>query len=895
MKDKELILAIDANAIVHRAFHAYPTSLTTSTGVQDNAVYGFTAMLLQSLKQFKPKYVVCAFDTPSKTFRHAMFSEYKGHRKPVDESLNAQFPLVKEVLKAFNIPHIEKDGFEADDILGTISEWVSEGKWSSKDINMCIITGDRDLLQLVNEDVHVALPTGSFSTLSVCDREKVVERYGYYPEQVTDYKAIVGDSSDNIPGVKGVGEKTVLGLLHKYGTLDNIYKNINEIEGRYRTKLAEGVEQAYFSKELATIKKDVDISFELEDCTLSDYDEAELLEVFRKFEFRSLISKLPKSSNFTPDSTPQLDMFNSASAEVVVVKEVEVVESVAEQFSNSIRAVVHIVDDNYAVCSYVDNSGQISICKISVDNLLISMGGNLGGCETYLWGWEEMVSRIDGGLIDLFVNRRVVDLQLLSYTMSSGRKDYTLETILFDYLSFKSEPTDYYRIGEALVNLVPVIMEKLIGYELSDYVVSGFEKASKSMGKKIEGIVDVVREIEMPVSIILSKMEKRGVAVDPNVLRVLKGRLEGEIKEVSESIYADIGHEVNLNSPKQLAGVIYNELNIPDSLGKRRSRSTREEVLLQMKDAHPAIPKILKYRELSKVLGTYVVPYLEMMSITGVDEIHTDFKQMGSSSGRFASINPNMQNIPVRGEWGDEIRKAFIPRDGFILVGADYSQIEFRVMADVSQDAVVMKDFSEGVDIHTSTASRILKKDALEITKDERSLGKTINFAILFGQTQFGLASMMDIDRNVAQGYIDEYFDTYKGVEEYISKASEDAARLGYVQSMLGRTRHVNGLTSRNFNVRSAALREAINMPIQGGEADIMKVAMIKIDELINSKYGSDVFMLLQVHDEFIFEVREGGIDDFSEDVREIMVNAVQLSVPLEVHISSGFNMSELK
>ncbi len=895
MKDKELILAIDANAIVHRAFHAYPTSLTTSTGVQDNAVYGFTAMLLQSLKQFKPKYVVCAFDTPSKTFRHAMFSEYKGHRKPIDESLNAQFPLVKEVLKAFNIPHIEKDGYEADDILGTISEWVSEGKWSSKDINMCIITGDRDLLQLVNEDVHVALPTGSFSTLSVCDREKVVERYGYYPEQVTDYKAIVGDSSDNIPGVKGVGEKTVLGLLQKYGTLDNIYKNINEIEGRYRTKLAEGVEQAYFSKELATIKKDVDISFELEDCTLSDYNEAELLEVFRKFEFRSLISKLPKSSNIVADNTPQLDMFNSTGAEAVVVKEVEVVGSVAEQFSRSTRAVVHIIEDDYAVCSYVDNSGRISVYKISVDNLLVSMGGNLGGCETYLWGWEELVSRIDGELVDMFMKHRFVDLQLLSYTMSSGRKDYTLETILFDYLSFKSEPSDYYRIGEALVNLVPVIMDKLAGYELSDYVISGFEKASKSMEKKIEGIVDVVREIEMPVSTILSKMEERGVAVNPNVLRVLKGRLEGEIKEVSESIYADIGHEVNLNSPKQLAGVIYNELNIPDSLGKRRSRSTREEVLLQMKDAHPAIPKILKYRELSKVLGTYVIPYLEIMSTTGVDEVHTDFKQMGSSSGRFASINPNMQNIPVRGEWGDEIRKAFIPREGFMLVGADYSQIEFRVMADVSQDAVVMKDFSEGVDIHTSTASRILKKDASDITKDERSLGKTINFAILFGQTQFGLASMMDIDRNVAQGYIDEYFDTYKGVEEYISKASDDAARLGYVQSMLGRTRHVNGLTSRNFNVRSAALREAINMPIQGGEADIMKVAMIKIDELINRKYREDVFMLLQVHDEFIFEVREGVVDDFSEDVREIMVNAVQLSVPLEVHISRGVSMDKLK
>ncbi|HRI05529.1 MAG TPA: DNA polymerase I [Candidatus Dojkabacteria bacterium] len=892
MKDKEMILAIDGNAIVHRAFHAYPASLTTSTGIQDNAVYGFTTMLLQALKQFNPKYVICTFDTGKKTFRHTQFSDYKAHRKPTDESLNAQFPLVKEILKAFNIPYIEKDGFEADDLLGTIASWVQSGKWSNGGNELYIITGDRDLLQLIDSNVHICLPSGSFSNLIVYDRETVAEKFGYYPEQVTDYKAIVGDASDNIPGVKGVGDKTALELLVKYQTLDNLYKHINEIPSRYQTKLAEGVEQAYFSKELATIKRDVEFELKLEDCLLLDFDEQELLDVFRKFEFRSLINKIPKSIN-SKEETPQLDLFGGSISNNAqsVVKEIESLEAI----KGAIRVAFYEIPDNYMLVSYVDNSGEVFVNKISVDNLLKSTEDISEGCETYFYGWENFVSHPKTEVVEWFERTKCVDMQLLVFTSSSGRKDFSLEGVLFDYLSFKSSSNDYWRIGEALVNLVPALMNKVEDIKDTEYVVAMKKKVSKSLGYNVVTMTDAVRYIEMPISKILARMENRGVMVDRKVLEELKLELKDGINDLVKDIYADIGHEVNLNSPKQLSEVIYNELNIPDSLGGRRSRSTREEVLLQMKDVHPAISKILKYRELSKVLNTYVLPYLEVLNTTGVDQINTDFKQTGASSGRFASINPNMQNIPIRSEWGDKIRRVFVPRDGFIMMGADYSQIEFRVMADISQDKVLMDDFMQGRDIHRATAARILKKDESEVTNAERSFGKTINFAILFGQTQFGLSSMMNIDRNDAQKYIDEYFETYKGVKKYIDNATKEALDNGYVQSMIGRTRFVAGLTSRNFNVRNAAIREAVNMPIQGGEADIMKIAMIKIKSLIKEKYLGEAYMLLQIHDEIIFEVKKERAEEFSEDVRDLMVNAIQLSIPLDVHISLGESMNQLK
>jgi len=909
---RDLIIAIDANAIVHRAFHAYPQTLVTTKGLQVNAVYGFTVMLLEMLKKFDPKYVVCAFDTAAPTFRHKEFSEYKGKRKPVDNSLLVQFPLVEEVLEAFNIPVIKKKGFEADDILGTLANWTANGKWADSGLDMYILTGDRDILQLVNNNVYACLPVGSFSNLKLYDSDSIYENYGYYPNQVVDFKALVGDASDNIPGVKGVGEKTAIELLKKFGTLDGIYTNINMIEKeKVRNLLVEGVEQAEFSKMLATIKRDVDVELQLQSCLLRDYDETVLLDVFKEYEFKSLINKLPKSVNkaIADIEKNQLGMFGQNPEESNEKKPLVQAPDLEELKKLFNRAALHlpgyiskeesISGEDVLFSVIVDNSGQVWFIESD-----LGIGFTKPRvCETYLWDWEGIVAKLSGKERKIFIssNLNSLDLKLLLYNISSGDKKYSFSSVFFSYISKvfpeKISKTEYNRLGYYLVELIESVKSKISNFCISDYSLKHIDKILKTSKEKNNKLVEIVKGVEMPVAIILSDMERKGILMNyeetANVMQCLKS----EIVSCENSIYELIGHEINLNSPKQLSTVIYNELGL--ELENRVKKSTREDILIGLKDAHPAIEQILRYREISKIQNTYVIPFLKMLEEnykrSGEYALHTDFKQMGSSSGRFASINPNLQNIPVKGRWGDKIRELFVPRDGYTFVGADYSQIEFRVMADISKDPVLIDDFANGKDIHRATASRILGKPFDEISSEERGLGKTVNFAILFGQTPYGLSRLLKISSEIAKKYIDEYFDTYKGVAEYIEKAKESALKYGYVQSMLGRTRYISGLSSRNQNIRSAAIREAVNMPIQGGEADIMKLAMIEIDRCIEKKYKNKAFLLLQIHDEFVFEVKKGLEGKFSDDVKNIMKNIVELEVPLDVHILSADNLALLK
>ncbi|HVX92499.1 MAG TPA: DNA polymerase, partial [Candidatus Dojkabacteria bacterium] len=425
--------------------------------------------------------------------------------------------------------------------------------------------------------------------------------------------------------------------------------------------------------------------------------------------------------------------------------------------------------------------------------------------------------------------------------------------------------------------------------------INAFFKELNIEGKEKEGkVLDVIKYIEMPVADVIAKMENRGIMIGDEVIKQLELLLKTEIEKVKKEIFTEIGHEFNLNSPKQLSDVLYQELHLPTVLTGKNKWSTKEEVLLELIPHHPSIEGLLKYRELSKLLTTYIVPLADIASKNkGV--VRTDFRQAGASSGRFSSVNPNLQNIPARGDWGNEVRKIFVAREGFKFVGADYSQIEFRVMADISEDPELIKEFAENVDIHIATASHVFKKELSEVTKEERGAGKTINFAILFGQTPYGLSKMLRIDQKIAKSYIDEYFKHYAGVAKYIENSKEAAYKDGYVQSMLGRTRYINGVFSKNRNLKEAAMREAINMPIQGGEADIVRLAMIKLDKLMNEKYKDKAFMLLQIHDELVFEVKESEVEGFKKDVYEVMKNVIQLKVPLDVHISEGNNLSDLK
>jgi len=1142
----KLFIAIDGNAIVHRAYHAYPPSLVTSQGIQVNAVFGFTVMLLEVLKKYDPHYIFCAFDTKKPTFRHTQFSDYKANRKPMDEGLAEQFPLVEEVVRALNIPIIKKEGYEADDILGTASKYVTDGKWSSDTIKMLLVSGDRDLLQLVNDKVNVCLPQGSFKTIKAFNRAEVFEKYQIYPEQIIEYKAIVGDSSDNIPGVKGIGDKSAIELLTKYETLDGIYKNIDEIKPRYKQLLTEGIEQAELSRELATIKTDVNLDLRLEDCQTRDFHRNDVVNIFNKFEFRSLIDKIPQSNEKEVDDGVQYDLFGSPmstvdnNAEKVsksddskVAREAMGKNSspnmnqsfdqsdssgIASDFDEQLITYEQIVDKIKAKKSEIDVSTKVGTsvdenepdiantsqttdtsspsiiradelyaCNLSnyqkASKIIIAFFnneeyvGNIGGneqlikirfiypqgyinsglvvpsrvtpsdkdsvdidgigrlevdvvmhstqnvvdsfvCftewlkmdrETLAYNWEEYISYVMAiyysASTDLLeqdkselpksdnessknfeesaVNyknsisksipvikdrvNKLFDIKLFAHLVSSGKRDYSLSALVFDYLGGVFPK----RVGENVdLEIISRISDKIkadlhqlkiadliakrsdnasnklsslyldcnfgsVGLpDINDGVISSEsamqEKTQQSVGslkKKVEsnlrqksqniesndkeagGDINCVERtaylIENRISCILAEMENRGLCVNPEQLEMLKKDLVERINSIEQEVYYYVGHEFNINSPKQLSEVLFTHLNINTGaiVGKKKGKtglSTREEILVELQDAHPIISRILEYRELNKMLTTYVDVLIRKSNESYQSSkkeyvINTDFKQIGTSSGRFSSVNPNLQNIPIKGDWSKRIREVFVPRRKFKYVSIDYSQIEFRVMADVSGDKALREIFNNRQDIHRATASKIFDKPEDLISSEERGRGKTLNFAVLYGLTPFGLSRQLKITQAEASKYINDYFEKYFGVAQYIENSTKEALVNGYVQSMFGRRRYIYGLDSKNRNIKSAAIREAINMPIQGSASDLMKIAMIAIDDLIMNKYSSKAFLLLQIHDEIILEVGEDILEDFEKDAVKVMTEIVQLEVPLEVHFSSGNNMAELK
>lgn len=882
---KDRFLAIDANAIIHRAFHAYPSTLQTEDGIQVNALYGFTVMLLSALKSFEPKYVLCSFDTHEPTFRHVEYMDYKATRAPTDQSLIDQFPLVEEILKAFNIPILKKDGFEADDILGTIAKYVSSGKWSGENLELYILSGDRDLLQLVNEKVKVCLPSGSFKNLVAYDREGTYRYLRLYPEQLVDFKAFAGDSSDNIPGVKGVGEKTTLLLLEKFGDFEGIYNNLKEIKPRYAKLLLEGVEQAELSRRLARIEQEVGLDVRLEGCLLRDFDKKKVLEMFKKYSFKSLISRLDEvKDDKKTEQSNQLDIFSSSSEQVEWSKLSEIEE---EWMKASRVEVVNIEEEESALgiakkmVRVVDSLGK------QKDHLTKEKSSTRAPkCETSFYNLENTVSQFPE-----LLPSHSYDIGLFAHLINSERRGYSLADLAFDYsdqvLNEKIMPNDLKKVLDTVEEIRQTQIERANEIELYEYTRKSIERV---LNVKEDYYLNVLRKVEIPITKILYKMEKKGIEVNIKGLEKLNNQLSKDISALTKEIYDTIGHEFNINSSKQLSDILFKELDLPSN----RKGSTKESVLQELKGAHPVIEKVLQYRELNKVYTTYTTPILELASSSKDNSIHTDFKQTGTSSGRFSSSNPNMQNLPLQGQWAEELRRTFVARKNHKLIAMDYSQIELRIMADMSKDSLLIEDFNNNLDIHKSTIARLLNKEIDEVTKKERSVGKTVNFGILFGQTAYGLASMLKIDVEEASGYIQSYFENYKGVEEHIRGMEKEAYKKGYVQTMLGTTRHIKGLRSKNVRMVRAAQREAINMPIQGSEADIMKLAMIKLDELIEGEFEKKAHILLQIHDELIFEVEEGVVDEFVKKAKKTMEEIVSLEVPLVVNSSVGDNMAEL-
>lgn len=708
---KKLVL-VDGNALLHRAFHATPP-LTTSQGELVNAAFGFTSMLLRGIQELKPDYIAIAWDMRSPTFRHQAYNQYKATRTPMDESLSGQYTRVHQITEALNIPEFMLSGYEADDLIATLSKQSSK----EKNLETVVITGDRDIMQLISSKTKVLMPKKTLSDIGLFGVEEFVAKYGFEPKQLVDYKALAGDASDNIPGVQGIGDVTATKLIQKFSSIEAIYnpQNLKTLPQRTQTLLAEGAESAAMSKELATLDTNAPIKLDLPSCVVHSYDQSRAKSLFEELEFRSLILRLPNGS-----------------------------------------------------CDANSNSNSSTVVEKPKQN----------SSTTHL---------------------------------------------------------------------------------------------------------------DEEVQLVLNKMSEHGVLIDAKLLENLSATFGKRLQDLEKGIYSSIGHDFNINSPKQISEILFDELNLPVVRKTKTGRSTDEATLNELKDAHPCIPLLLEYRVLFKLCSTYIDALPKYMDKD--HRVHSTFNVEGAATGRLSSQDPNLQNIPIKGDLGGEIRKAFIAPKGKVLLSADYSQIELRILAHLCDDPNLIKFFQEGTDIHAATASKIFKVPHSEVTKGQRMVGKTMNFATLYGQGPHALSQQLGVDYQTARSYIEEYFSEFPKVKAWSAKVLVEAADKGYVQTIWGRRRYIPELKSSHRMFRAAGERAAVNAPIQGTQADMIKKAMIEIDKVL----PSDCYLILQIHDELLFEVPPKKLKEMAIVIKEKMENSLVLKVPVVVELKSGPNWGQME
>ncbi len=704
---------VDGNALLHRAYHATPP-LTTSKGELVNAVYGFTNMVLKAWDDLKPDYIAIAWDRRAPTFRHQMYTQYKATRGPMDESLGNQYTRVHEVIKALGIPEFGVDGYEADDLIGTLARQVKE---QNLEIETIVITGDRDIMQIIDKTTKILMPKKTLSDVGLYGEEEFEAKYEFKPVQMIDFKGLAGDASDNIPGVAGIGAVTATKLIKQFGSVEKIYlpENLSTLPERTQKLLAEGAESAILSKTLATIDLNSPIKLDLEGCLVSDYKKENVVELFKELEFKSLVNKLTGSAK-----------------------------------------------------------------------------------------------------------------------------------------------------------------DPLLGDDQLNIQVPKPEQSQQT--------TDLDAEVDM----VLKKMSEKGVLLDIKFLEKMGTELKTRLKQIEEEIFKTVGHEFNLNSPKQLSEVLFDDLNLPVIKKTKTGRSTDEETLNELAPAHPMIPLLLEYRQLFKLVSTYIDALPKSVAEDG--RVHSTFNVEGAATGRLSSANPNLQNIPIRGQMGGEIRKAFIASPGKVLLGADYSQVELRILADVSEDENLIQAFRDGLDIHTATAAKIFNVSVEEVNKEQRVVGKTMNFATLYGQGPRALSKQLKIDTQTAKNYIDDYFLQFSKVRNWMSQTLELGKKNGYVETIWGRRRYIPELNMQNKMLQSFGERAAINHPIQGTSADMIKKAMIDIDKTGNLNCS----LILQVHDELLFECDPDKISECAAMIKEKMEGAIKLKVPVKVDLKTGLNWGEM-
>ncbi len=885
--NKKKLVIVDTSALMHRAYHALPP-LTTAGGKMVNAVYGFTSVFLKMAADLKPDYVVCAFDVAAPTFRKEKFDEYKAHRVKAPQEFYDQIPDIKRVIAAFGVPMLERPGFEADDIIGTLSDKYSR----EKDLEIIIVTGDLDTLQLVNGVARVyTLKKGIMDTV-VYSRKEVVERFGIEPKHLIDYKGLRGDPSDNIPGVPGVGEKTASKIIQKFENLENLYKLLDEkseeevkkgsenlIKGKVYKNLKDFKEQAFFSRELATIRRDVPVDdFDLAKAKWNSFDKEKAIALFKEFEFWSLVNRIrdfgvekkgvAAEKAGEKDKTSLSDkcevISNSRIADFVALlsrqKEIAIkFGQSADLFGGGENYFSIAIDKNGDIRNFLvpgNLSGQLK--KILENKDIKKISYDFKSDLKSIW---ELGTDPSGIYFDIMV---------AAYLVLAGQRDYSLEKLIFS------------ETGKDAA----LMKENIAGFIL--HLKNIYEKKLSSLGMD-----KLFFEVEMPLVEVLAKMEKTGIRIDKDFLAKMSGETEKKLESIAGIIYDIAGEKFNVNSPQQLSKILFEKLQISAAgIGKTekgKKRSTAAAELAKLSGRHKIVDYISEYRELAKLKNTYLDT---LPSLVGAKDgrLHTSFNQTITTTGRLSSSDPNLQNIPVKTDLGNMVRRAFIADEGYRLVSFDYSQIELRLAASLAKDEKMIGIFKQGGDIHVSTAAIVSQTKESEVTPEMRQNAKALNFGVIYGISPYGFAKSAGISNDEAKDFIENYMAKFSGISKYLSESMEKARRKGYAETLLGRRRYLPDLESPNMQVRRGAERMAINMPIQGMAADMIKLAMIRVYPIIDS----EARLLLQVHDELLFEIKEEKSDHCIEKIKNIMETVYNFDAPIKVDVKIGVNWGEM-
>ncbi len=875
---------IDGNSYVYRAFYAIK-GLTNSKGFPTNAIYGFTTMLLKIIRDKKPGAIAVAFDSPGLTERHRIFKDYKAHRPETPSELVQQLPDIRKVISAFNIRIFELAGYEADDIIGTLAKDAA-----AKKAEVFIVTADKDMLQLVDEHIKIYDPIKD----RVLDEVYVREKFGIGPERVTEFMALTGDVSDNIPGIKGVGEKTARELLSSFDSLEDLLEHPEKIKReKLRAMISDNRDIALLSRKLATIDVSVPIEIDSDEFLLKTPDWLALLPLFREYEFTTLMKLLPsiESAERKHEAITSPDKLKEVLSGIKQEIAIDTEATGKNPLTDSLVGVSLCKDKERAFYIPVAHSASLvsSGEQIDIRDAISALSPILQDAGISKIGHNLKYDLMLLGQHGVTVAGKLFDTMIAAYLLNPNKPNHSLDEVSFEYLSRRKK--SFMEVLKKRTSFADVPIDEATSYAAEDAVLSYelkellFEKLEK------QGLSNVYFELDMPLIEVLIDMEKAGIKIDAVRLNSLSKNITLEIDSIQQRIFFLAGEEFNINSPKQLSVILFHTLGLSPSKKTRTGFSTGMEVLEELAGVHELPREVLNYRSLSKLRSTYL-DTLPLLINPKTGRLHTSFNQTVTATGRLSSSEPNLQNIPVRGEWGKRIREAFIAEPGNLLLSADYSQVELRILAYLSADKGLIEAFISGIDIHARTASELYGVSLDKVTPDMRRTAKTVNFGVIYGMSSFGLSEALNIDRKSAEKYIQQYFERHPGVRGYIKNTLAEAKEKGYVTTLFGRKRPVPELNSPNKNIQQQGERLAVNSPIQGAAADIIKLAMIRIRKTFHD-HKLQARMILQVHDELLFEVPESELEAAAEIVRENMENVVTLSVPLKVDIGYGKNWAE--